>query len=59
MEKSNWIPDELGRKEKGYILDHLTSSMMRAAYMVKIYKKEEVQLQRVLNEIKKIKTRGD
>ena len=59
MEKSTWIPEEMGRKEKDYIIDHLTSLMTWFAYMAKLYRKEAIRLENIANEIRLIKTRGD
>jgi len=59
MEKSKWIPEEMDRKEKDYILDHLTSLMTWFAYMAKLYRKEAIRLDGIVKEIRLTKTRGD
>ena len=54
----DWLPKELGKKEKNYLLDNITSVMTKLEYISTWCHKEAVRLERVAKEIRNIKHGG-
>lgn len=54
----DWLPKEIGAKEKNYLLDNITSVMTKLEYISMWCHKEAVRLERVAKEVRNIKTGG-